>query len=114
MAALDVPREDDPRILAEDFSLVDMPKCPVIVASRSEAFERARCIVLEAFAASAIGVQESDVKAASNALWITHREILGDSLSRKTLAVNNHIQRLDTLGGCLPGLEHVDIVRIRQ
>ena len=62
MAPLDIARKDNPGILADNLSIMDMSQCPVLVTPGTQAIDSARRIGLMARLAVQAGVQETNIE----------------------------------------------------
>ena len=111
VSALNIAREDDQWGVADDLARVDMPKGPVVVPTRPQLIERARCIPFMSVHAAHTGVQEPDIEIPSHGLGITGCQILSDGSLGEALPVDRHVElvKQDCLGAIMA--QEADILR---
>jgi hypothetical protein len=78
---------------------MDMAKCPILIATLDEFFERAGSVVVVSGTIVTGGVEDADIEPAGSGSWIPGSEICRDCPGREALPVQNDLEigELETL-----------------
>ena len=114
MAALEVAREHNIRVLMQHLTAVHMPERPVVVALGDQLVEAARRVGGVTFASFQGGVEDADVEDVGHWIGVTGKEVFGHRPFRKAPAVQDNPEFVEPEGLGFAGTEHTDVVGQRQ
>ena len=114
MPALDIAREYDPRLVADDFTGMHMAQRPILIALAAQAVDRARGIGHVARLAVQAGMQQADGEPLRVSLRIAGGEVVADRAGRKALADDGDADLVEHLLFGVISRELMDIVRQAQ